>query len=275
MKSGSKFLFNTISALLLGGGIAVLPAQSQAANITLTDGSSLAKIDTSSPAGMYQWSINGLNQLNNQWFYFRNGASGPQSSIESGALSTTISQSGVNHLNVIYNHGSFGIEIDYTLTETGTGQARIDESIRLRNLSGSTLNLYFFQYSDFNLSGTPGGDTLIMDAQNAIQQEGTSAIAEGILDPNATRFEANTTGGIGSTLYRLNNVSGLALNNVDNAAGDVTWAYEWNFQIGAGETQDILKNKGLTITLIPEPSSMAILITGLAAWALARRRQTP
>ena len=277
MKFGNKFLLQcqTVSVLLLGGAAALMPMQSQAATVTLTDGAALARIDTGSSAGMYEWSINGINQLNNQWFWFRNGSAGPQYSIESGAISTTATYvPGGNHLNVLYNHGAFGIEVDYTLSDTGPGQSRIDESIRLHNYSGGTLNFYFFQYSDFNL-GTAAGDTLVMDAQNALQQEGSIAIAEGILDPNATRFEANTVGGAGSTLSRLMNDSGVALNNVDNASGDVTWAYEWNFLIGAGQTQDILKNKGLTITLIPEPSSMAILATGLAAWALVRRRQRP
>lgn len=275
MKFGNKFRLKlqATGALVLGCAAAIMPTASLAAIVTLTDGAGLARIDTASPAGMYEWSINGINQLNKQWFWFRNGASGPQYSIESGAISTTESYvPGGDHLNVLYNHGAFGIEIDYTLSETGSGQSRIDESIRLHNYSGGTLNFYFFQYSDFNL-GTPAGDTLIMDAENALQQEGAIAIAEGILDPNATRFEANTVGGAGSTLSRLMNDSGVALNNVDNATGDVTWAYEWNFQIGAGQTQEILKNKGLTITLIPEPSAMALLAAGLAALAVVRRRQ--
>src|SRR5437762_12525225 len=39
--------------------------------VTLTSGNSSATVDLGSQAGMSQWLINGQNQLNQQWFWYR------------------------------------------------------------------------------------------------------------------------------------------------------------------------------------------------------------
>ena len=47
--------------------------QAEAQIVTLTDNNSSAQVDVGSQAGMFNWSIQGQNQLNQQWFWFRVG----------------------------------------------------------------------------------------------------------------------------------------------------------------------------------------------------------
>ena len=62
-----------------------------AANIILTDGNSSVTIDPTGPAGVENWSINGQNQIHQEWFWVRTGSTGGQSSIDTlSAPSTTL-----------------------------------------------------------------------------------------------------------------------------------------------------------------------------------------
>lgn len=241
------------------------------AGVPLTDGNSTAWVDVNSPAGMYQWTVDGINHLNQQWFWYRAG-SGPQLPINT--ISPAVwSQSAPNKLITTYANTIFSVEINYTLTGGGAGTADIDEGIKLHNFTASPLNFTFYQYSDFNLLNTPGGDQVMMDSLQAYQWKGVTQVAEGIIAPSASAYEANTTGGMGSTLYKLGNVPTLVLNNSGYASGDVTWAFQWDFLIQPGDDGIITKDKLLNIYVIPEPSVLALVSFGFAALLLRRRAQ--
>jgi hypothetical protein len=257
-----KKLNHTVKASSLAIMLAavLLSPASQAQVVTLQDGNSSALVNVNSDAGMSQWLVNGVNNLNQQWFWFGVGQGGPQAPINS-ISSAAYTQSAANTLDTTYANTSFSVEINYTLTGGGTGSADIAEGITIHNSTSSALNFHFFQYSDFNLLNTAGGDTVIMNASQAYQYKGSSGIAEGIVSPTANEFEANTTGGTGSTLYKLNNVNGLVLNNNSSAGpGDVTWAYEWDLSIPANTDAIITKDKDLNIELVPEPATFTLVV---------------
>jgi hypothetical protein len=242
---------------------------SHAQVVTLTDGNSSAMVNVNSSAGMSQWTVNGVNNLNQQWFWFRAG-SGPQSPINS-ISSANYTQSAPNSLDTIYANNIYSVEINYTLTGGGIGSSDIGEGITIHNSTASTLSFHFYQYSDFNLLNTPGGDQVVMNASQAYQYKGPSGIAEGIISPTADAFEANTTGGTTSTLYKLNNTSDLVLNgSASSGPGDVTWAYQWDLEIPANSDAILTKDKLLDIQIIPEPSTL--LVGALACALLLFRR---
>jgi hypothetical protein len=157
----------------------------------------------------------------------------------------------------------------------GSGTADIQESISVHNnsLSGA-LDFHFYQYSDFDLLGTPGGDTINVGNDFAVQTKGPTQIAEAVNDPSADHYEGAV---FDTTLNRLNTVSDLNLNDNGTAGPDnVTWALQWNKSIGTNADFQIFKDKLLSIQPIPEPSSMTLIMLGLGglggfgAW---RRRQ--
>ena len=61
----------SLGAWLVLSGMLLLPGQGIAQLVTLTDGGSTATVDLGSSAGMNSWTVNGQNQLNQQWFWYR------------------------------------------------------------------------------------------------------------------------------------------------------------------------------------------------------------
>jgi hypothetical protein len=244
--------------------------------VTLTDNNATAVVNTGSQAGMNFWSVdgNGLsgqNQLQQQWFWYRVGNSVPQSiNTMSGPTNTLV---GLNNLTTTYFNSTynFGISISYQLSGTGLGNSDIMEGIQIQNFSSATNNISFFQYSHFTLLGQNSGNTIMAGNTGAQQQNGQTAIAESIITPPASAFEATN---YGITLPKLNSVPGLTLsdtnpNDTQTASGDVTWAFEWDLSVAPGAVVDISKDKLLSISNVPEPSVLGL--AGLAVLALRRR----
>src|SRR6266576_3968798 len=103
-------LTHTKIAALAAALALCLPA-ARAQIVTLHDGNSSASVDLGSQAGMFNWLINGQNQLNQQWFWYRVGNSSGQHSIDTiGGLSHF---ENANSVNATYNHGDFSIELTY------------------------------------------------------------------------------------------------------------------------------------------------------------------
>jgi len=260
-------------ALLVGAAVLMPDTNAHATVKSLTDGNSVAWIDLDSSAGMYEWTVDGINHLNQQWFWYRVG-SGAQSPIN--AISTAAwSQSAANSLTTTYANANFGVEVYYSLTGGGSGIADIDEGIRVFNYTANPLNLSFYQYSDFNLLDTAGNDQVEMDNSLAVQWKGLTQIAEGIVAPTASAFEANYTGGITSTLYKLGNVNNLVLDNTPSAGpGDVTWSFQWDLTIPAYSWESITKDKLLNVYVVPEPSALALGALGCTLLLLCWRRDS-
>src|SRR5271165_3106552 len=77
-----------------------LAPQSQA-SVTLTDQNSTVLIDPTSQAGVYNWTVDGINNLYQQWFWYRIGSTGGQSSIDT-ISAPSITLSGTNGVNLSY-----------------------------------------------------------------------------------------------------------------------------------------------------------------------------
>jgi hypothetical protein len=265
-----------LALLLAMGAIAVDNVQAA----TLTEGNSQVSIDPLSQAGMSEWSINNQNQAYQQWFWYRpSGAGQGQYSIETGA---TLIQTptGTDKLNLKYNYGgNFTIDISYHLESIGGNTATLIQNAGITNLSASTLVLDFYQYNNFNLGGDAGGDYLYIESNSAYQEDGGLFVTEGDVQPPSSFFEGNTVGGPGSTLYRLNNTTELNLNTpalgydeiLSAAETDVTWAFQWHITLNPGEGTDIIKNQNLAITLVPEPSALALGVLALTLLRFARK----
>ena len=84
--------------------------QSQAQIVTLTDNNSVAQVNTSSQSGMSSWSVDGQNQLAQQWFWFRVGATGPEASINT-ISAPTITTPNASTLYTSYANNSYGVQI--------------------------------------------------------------------------------------------------------------------------------------------------------------------
>jgi hypothetical protein len=256
------------------GALLLSARQSHATIVALSDNNSVAHVDVSSSAGMSDWRVDGQNQLNQQWFWYRVGNVNPEASIDT-ISAPSITQPNARTLQTVYNNGSFSVEVDYLMTGglAGSGQSDIGESIRINNLTANLLDFHFFQYSDVDLGGVVGGQTVQLGKNlHNLFNEALQTGPVGTLDesttvdtPGANHGEANV---FNATLVKLNNGVPDTLN--DNVGpvgpGDVTWALQWDFSIAPGGSALISKDKFLTV---PEPSSLVLISLGLAC--LARR----
>jgi hypothetical protein len=268
-----------LKTLFLGIGLSALAFESSmlpvgAQIVTLADNNSIAQIDTGSSAGMFNWTVNGVNQLAQQWFWYRVGSAGPETPINT-ISAPSITTPNARTLYTRYNNGSLGVEVDYVLTgfSISSGQSHITETISLTNSSASSLALHFYQYSDFDLNGQTGGDTITLGKNlsglfnEALQTKGNVSMHETTVTPGANHGEAAL---FNSTLVKLNNGSPDDLSDVAGPlTGDATWALQWDFVLAPGSSFAISKEKILTV---PEPTVLTLISVGLVGLVLRRRK---
>jgi hypothetical protein len=272
----------SLAAVLLSA----LSAQAQTANLTHNNSSAFIDLNGSgTTAGMTSWTVDGINHLSQQWFWFRAGGMTSEQTINSiGGLA--FSQPDSRTLYSSYFNGSYGVSIAYLLTgfSPGSGISDISEAITITNATDSPLEFHFFQYSNFQLGGN-SSDTTVQLGRNlrGLFNEAsvvrtnplfTFALSETVVSPGANHGEAAN---FSFTLGRLSDAAPTTLNdNAGPIGGGVsgpTWAFQWDFIIAPGSSVGISKDKYLQVIPIPEPSGLALVaLCGLAGWALKRRR---
>jgi hypothetical protein len=255
---------------------------SHAETITLTDSGSTAIIDPVSSQGMYDWFVDGQDQLKKQWFWYRVGSTDPERSIDALSL-TSKTQYADNIVDTRYAENRFTAKILYMLTGTdpGNGVSDIAETISIKNTSTSTLNFHFFQYVDIDLLGTPFDYSAEIQntatSSTAMQSDGIAAVAESNTTetPKPSRYQV---GGAAAILGLLNNAVADDLNNTagpvygrDVPDGDLAWAFQWDVTLAPNQTYVISKDKHLDV---PEPGICLLLASGgLMLWVMSRRRR--
>jgi hypothetical protein len=241
------------------------------ANIVITDGNSAVTIDPTSSAGVEQWTINGQNQIHQEWFWIRTGSTGGQSSIDTlSAPTITSTPSDMAELTYGSSNG-LQIEVEYSLTGglAGSETSDLGETIVISNNGTSSQTYHFFEYANFNLGDSTSGQTETI----SVGPGGTTAtdVGNGWQDETvvslASEYEANDYPTLldeiaSSTSYTLSGAS-------TSTKGDGEWAFEWDMTIGAKSSYVISGDDNI----IPEPVSGLIAVFGLSGLGLMRSRR--
>jgi len=272
-------------ALIFAAAVGLFCSRSEAQIVTLSDQNSSAQVNLSSQAGMFNWTVDGQNELNQQWFWLavngvNNGAPTAINNLSAPSFSTPNNRL----LETTYGNANYSVEVDYLLTGStpGSGNSDIGESITLHNTSATAQTFHFYQYSDFNLGG--GAHDVVQLGRNLrgnfdlADQQNNSGIASTILSetvatPGANHGEVALQG---VTLAKLNN--GLApVTLADNSTagpGNVTWAFQWDVTLNPGAEFLISKDKSIQIQPIPEPGSLSLISLGLFALVARKFRSS-
>ena len=243
------------------------------AQVQLIDQNSEVTIMTNSSAGQNHWVVDGSDVLHQQWFWYRVGNVGGQNSIDTLPAQFALADTNPftdNHsdtLTALYTGAGFTIELRLSLTGGAIGSQTADmaEQISIHNTSAQPLDFHFFQYVDFNLSAS--ADTAIVTNANTVYQfGGTRSVSETVATPAPDHHEVAITPTI---LNLLSSGSAVTLNDVNSAGpDDVSWGFEWDVTLDAGDTLLISKDKHLDV---PEPASFMLTAVGVVGLWLVRR----
>ncbi len=256
--------------------------QTQAADFDLNHKNSAVGINiTNANAGVASWSVDGVNSLNRQGFYYRVG-SGPELLVQSISSSPTVSFTQVPNvismLDVTYASQNYSVRTVFQLTggNAGSGFSGLSETITVKNLSSSILDFHLFQYSDFDLWGLASGQVAqysfdaLGQPYKVTQTDGTHSVTE-TLNANTApigHFEAALGN---ATFASLTDGAATVLNdNPNSGLGNATFAYQWNASLAAnGGTLTISK----LLNIVPEPTVATIFLVGIGTTILSRRRK--
>lgn len=271
----SGFLLYSISLLAVG----LFAFEAGAASpYTLTNGGTSVQIDLGS--GVSNWQVDGVNQLNYQWFWYRIGSSGPESTIDTIATPTSVSYNpNTSRLIATYANSAISVKTSYQLSSriAGSGPATMSELITLQNVSGSSQTFHFYQYSDFNLGGSTANQLVqFSDNGSGIYYQVVQTALPWTLTETATASGADSyevqAGLNDGTMLGLADGSPTTFNNtLVSGPGDLVYGYEWDVTLASGYSLQISK----ILTVVPEPSVFAFLASGvLILVLLSLRRKT-
>jgi len=268
-----------VFALLLAGSV----VQSEAQIYTLSARDTSVQINLTN--GVSDWTIDGVNQLNQQWFYYSVG-SGPVYSIDQIAPWTTpsISTNGpktVITLNETYASPTISVGTQFQLQSQplGSGQAKLAQTLTINNPTATQQTYHFYQYSDFDLGGVLGNQNVVFSANGSGQYY--QVVQTGLTGSTLNGLISGVSGGI-SVQYEVEagtydgtqfgltngNPSAPTLDGKLTAGpGDVVYAYEWDVTLSPGGAVIISE-----LQSVPEPSSVALISSGTLVLVLLRRR---
>jgi hypothetical protein len=235
---------------------------------------------TNAGAGVVNWSVDGVNHLSYQSFYYRIGNTA-EALVQSISSTPTVSfvqvPNTLSKLDVTYANSLLSVQTLFQLTGStaGSGKAGLSETITIKNLSGAPLDFHFFQYSDFNLTGVTGGQSVqfsldaLLRPYQVTQTGGTTVLTETVNVGSAGvgHYEASTTAAL---LSSLNDGSPTTLSDAANASGgNANFAYQWDIVLDPNETLTISK---LMSVIVPEPSVATMLLAAGALWKYRARK---
>jgi hypothetical protein len=249
--------------------------------VTLTDLNTTIQVYSQSDGGMGSWTVEGVNQLNLQGFWFRVGdASSTNLDQSIGTLNRTVSTPLDGNDNPGYDYlyqkfvqsGQFSLSTTYNLTggDIGTGSSDLGLSIKITNTSAQSLNFHFFQLSDFDLSGSGALDTA-QAAKNlgglfseVLQQNGTWSV-DTVISPGASLAQVD----LHPNVYNLLTGPQGDLNGAAGPVGpgNVEWGFQWNVTLAPGANLLISEDQ----MVVPEPATLTLLAIG--ALSLLRKRR--
>ncbi len=238
--------------------------------------------------GQTAWSLDGIEHLAQQWFWYRVGDTGPETMItDANNGLTLVSHSeldlgaGFGHILDLEYHdpqGRFEITMGFTLVGAGNSTT-IDEQITIINTSGAPLEFYFFEFLDFDLAGSFTGDVVQFPTNNTVEQADGLFTSSEVVSTSANPPSAYEGGEASAILSKLNDAATDNLSNTPALGAviaplDAGVAFQWDWVIPTGGAEQISKLKRIEQVIVPSPSAWAggLTLLSLGIWLRKRVR---
>ena len=281
---------STLGALvtaLLGTAVA-----GSANAFTITSGNS--SVD-GSMLGLSSWTVDGTNYLyaQNWWFNASSSVGSTPFNYELADYDATPTETagGPNNLLQQFHVLGFDVDINYTVAGgvAGSGSSGLTENVTITNTTGGAGSFTLFQYTDFDLGGSPPYDSLANDVGNGtdslnygqndtisqitgnyvVQTNGAmTASEESVTVPFPSLTSIGQAVGLEDDLFD-GTVTGTS--SGDTFTGDAAWIWAYTFNIDAGDSVSI--SKALVLETVPVPTAAWLFGSGLLGLVgVARRR---
>jgi hypothetical protein len=261
--------------LILAGLLVGIIGGTAQAGLILTQGSSSVTIDHTL-GGVDSWTINGKENIDNEWFWMQVGATGTAHKVGSiGSVSETQVSSTIGLQT--FTTPDYSLEVLWKLADTGGGLSQLTENLTLTNVSSSTKNYRLFEFTDFDLFGGLIGSVVPTTNSGgkyvrATQTSTNGTVGEvGMLDTYAAdRYEATTAHGALIPLIETPGGYNLANTVGTVGPGDVEFALQWNRTVTVGNSVTLAKSKTIS-PVVPEAGTVILFGLGILGVGLTRR----
>jgi hypothetical protein len=242
--------------------LALLAAPAGAAPLSVSDGTATITADDQH-GGLQNFILGGTDHLWEAEYYFRTGGQTFEQVLTGtgSAYVTSVAATSPTEITVMGSATGFTFTLVYRLV----GGGRMTSHLALQNTTAGPLTLALFGYYDFDVNGTPSGDSLTWNGFDMLQTQGSTVIqVHPTQTPNV--MQGGNYPNIRNEL-RDGNLDNLTATGVPSSGGDRTFAFQWNLVIPTGG--------GTTfVYTVPEPSTGVLAALGLIAlawWGRDRR----
>jgi hypothetical protein len=285
-KSKSKSILLAAAAAVASIlGAATAPVRATPPPDLLQNGNTSVSVNPTSSVGVNNWTVDGTNQLNQEWFWFSaNG--GSLAALNTVPLTATVGPVDTigagdppNYLSTTYTSGGptpFQVVVTYNVTggQAGSHSSDLAESVEITNTSSTnTLNYQFIEYTNFNMGGATTPQNVSITGNDTATQENPNdfMVSQTVISPRANFSEvaayntilAELTGGT---------LPGGHLSDADGPLDGVDgeWAFEWDVTLAPEQSFTIGIDKD--IRQVPEPAT-TVALWGLGGLFLTRPRR--
>lgn len=256
-------------AILLA--VPAIQTQAQVNNLSVQGSTLQVSVGGSSP-GLSDWTVGGVNQLDYQWFYYSVGV-GTLNSIDNISAFTTpsITTTATSEtLAETYANATLSLTAQFELeaASSPSGLTKLATTIVFQNLSSSAQTLNLYQFSDFDLGNTLGGQTVQFAGTGMPYSVTQSGAVGGPLTGSLSAGFATVNEAAGvEDGNQLGIKTGNANPNLNDSSLSATGAVDFGYEI----SETLNPNQSIIISelqSVPEPSTMALIFSGMLAFGL-------
>ena len=260
--------------------ITVMPAAAGAA--VLTSGSSELTIqDNDGTVTVWRTQPGGSDNIFLSSYYLRLDGQDGEETFQDQFGDPVVSQPSADRLSLSYSSGAIEGRLDYAIFgDLQPGRSIMQRSATITNQGTETLNFTLFDYTDLDILFDPTNqrDTASLTEPGVIETNSASAPISIVSTVTPTpdqyqitdfltlffAFRADTDGAT-----TLPNTPGLGV-PFPAEPGDNAFAFGWEVALAPGES--FTTTHSSVLTALPLPATLPLMMVGLAALALVRRR---